>query len=109
MKGVRRKCVHRKIDILIDGDDANVRFRHVGVDLHFGEIVRNHENNRRLQTGRYGLANIDTARDHDAINRRRDGAMIEVRFRFIERALFDFHVGFGLMQVRHRLIEILLG
>ena len=34
--------------------------------------------------------------------------MIEIGFRFIERALFDFHIGFGLMKVRRRLIDVSL-
>jgi hypothetical protein len=34
--------------------------------------------------------------------------MIEIRFRFIERALFNFHIRFGLMQVRRRLIDVSL-
>ena len=73
------------------------------------EVVRDRENDRRLQAGRDRLANIDIARDHDAIDRRRDRAVVEIRFRLIERALFDFHVGFRLMKIRHGLIEVRLG
>ena len=35
--------------------------------------------------------------------------MIEIRLRFIESALLDFHHGLSLVQSRHRLIEISLG
>ncbi len=35
--------------------------------------------------------------------------MIKISLRFIERALFNFHVPFGLMKGRRRRIEILLG
>ena len=34
--------------------------------------------------------------------------MIKIGLRFVQRALFDFHIGLGLMQIRHRLIEVCL-
>ena len=98
MKRARWKSVDRKIDILIHTDRADVGFSHVRVDLHFRQIVRDREDHRRLQTGRDRLANIDIARNHHPIDRRRDRAMVEIRFRFIERALFDLHVPFRLMK-----------
>ena len=58
------------------------------------------------KTGGDGLPNIDAARNHLSIYRRRDRAMVEIGFRFIERALFDFHIRFRLMQICHRLIEV---
>jgi hypothetical protein len=39
-------------------DHANIRLRHVRIDLHFCEIIRDLENHRGLQTGGDGLANI---------------------------------------------------
>ena len=41
-----------------------------------------------------------------AIDRRSDRAVVEIGLRFVERALFDLHIRLGLMQRRHRLIEI---
>ena len=32
--------------------------------------------------------------------------MVEIGFRLIERALFDLHIGFGLMEGCHRLIDV---
>ena len=93
---------------MIDLDHADIRFGHIRVDLHFGEIIRDREDDRRLQTGRNRLSNIDIARNNNAIDRRRNRAMLEIGLRFIERALFDFHVGFGLMKGRRRLIDVSL-
>ena len=108
MKRLRRECVHREIDVLSHLDHANVRLRHVRIDLHFCEVVRDLENHRRLQTGGDGLANIHTARDYYAIDRRGDRAVVEISFCFIECALFDLHIRFGLVKVGHCLVEILL-
>ncbi len=108
MKRLHRKSVHCEIDVLIDFDDAHIRFGDIRVDLHFGQIVRDRENNRGLQTGCDRLANIDTARNHHSIDGRGDCAMVEIGFCFIERALFDLHVRFCLMKVRHCLIEVRL-
>ena len=109
MKGPRWKSIDRKIDILINADRADIRFSDVRIDLHFSQVVRNLENDGRLQTGRDGLADIDVARNHYPIDRRGDRAMVEIGFRFIERALLNLHIAFSLMKCRHRRINILLG
>ena len=83
----RRKRVDGEIHVLIDRDPAHVRFGHVRVDLHFREIICDRENNRRLQTGGHRLAHIDISRNHDAIDRRRDRAVVQVGFRFLEARL----------------------
>ena len=108
LEGAGRKRVDRELHILIHRDSAHVRLRHVGVDLHFREIVRDRKNDRRLQTRRDGLTDIDVSRNHDPIDGRRDRAMVEVRFHFLERAFLDLHVRFRLVQVRGRLVEIRL-
>ena len=74
-----------------------------------GAIIRDLKNNRRLQASGDRLSNIDAARNDNAVYRRRNRAMVKIGLSFIKRALFDFHVRFSLMQVRHRRIEILLG
>src|SRR5439155_7756797 len=99
VKSLHRKSVHCEIDVLIDFDDADIRFGDIRVDLHFGEIVCNREDDWRLQTGRDRLANINTARNHYSIDRRGDCAMVKIGFRFIERALFDLHVRLRLMKI----------
>jgi len=64
--------------------DTDIGFRDIGIDLHFGEIIRDRENNRSLQAGRHRLAHIHISRNHYAIDRRRDRAMIQIRFGFID-------------------------
>ena len=108
MKRARRESVDAKIDLLIHRNYADVRLGHVGVDLHLRQIICDGKNYRRLQAGCHGLADIDTTGNDFAIDWRCDGTMIEIRFRLVERALFDFKICFGLMQISHRLIEILL-
>ena len=106
MKGLIRKSIDREINILIDDDHADIGFRDVRIDLHFREIICDRENDGRLQTGSNGLADIDTARNHDAVDGRSNRAMIEIGLRLIERALLDFHIGLGLMQRRRCRIEV---
>ena len=106
MKSLIGKGVHRKVHLLIDGDDTNICLGNVGVDLHFGEIVRDRENDWRLQAGGHRLADIDTAGDDGAINRRHDGTMVQIGFGLVERTLLDFHIRFGLVQICQRLIEV---
>ena len=109
MKHLIGKRIHRKVHLLIDGDDTNIRLGDVGIDLHFGQVVRDHENDRSLQARSHRLANIDTTGDDRAINRRHDGAMVQIGLRLVERTLLDFHVRFSLMQICQRLIELGLG
>ena len=85
---------------------ADVRLGHVGVDLHFREVIRDRENDRRAQAGRHGLPDIDAARDDDAVDRRSDRAMIEIDLRLLQRAFLDLHVRLRLMKIGHRLVEI---
>jgi hypothetical protein len=66
------------------------------------------KNHRRLQTGGNSLAHIDTARNHHAVDRGSDRAVLKISLCFVQRTLFDFQIGLGLMQIRHRLIEVCL-
>jgi hypothetical protein len=108
VKGAARERINAEVDILIYRYRTDVSFGDVGVDLHFREIIRDRKNHRRLQTGRDRLSDVDAAGDHLAVHRRCNRAMIEIGLRFIERALFNFHIRFGLMQVRRRLIDVSL-
>ena len=49
---------------------------------------------------------FDVARNHLSIYRGRNPAVVEIRFRFIQRALFNFHIRFRLMQICDRLIDV---
>ena len=98
--------IHREIDRLVLCHHSHVGLGHVRVDLHLREVVCDRKDYRRLQTRGHGLADIDAARDDLAIDRRCDGAMLEISLSLVERALLDLHACFRLMQVRHRLVEI---
>ena len=108
MKRLNGKSVHCEIDVLIDLNHAHIRFRHIRVDLHFGKIVRNRKDDWRLQTGCDRLTNVDAARNHHPIDRRRDGAMVEIGLCLVQRALFDLHVRLRLMKIGDRLVDISL-
>ena len=100
-KSARWKRVHREIDILIGSDNADICLGHIRIDLHFSKIIRDRENDGRLQAGCDGLAHVDIARDDDAVDWRSDRAVFQIGARFVERALLDFHICFRLAQARH--------
>ena len=102
------ESVHSEIDVLSDLYDADIRLSHIRIDLHLREIICDLKNHRRLQTGGNSLANIDAARDHYAVDRGSDRAVLKIGLHFVQRTLLDFHIGLALMQIRHRLIEVRL-
>ena len=59
VKNPRWKSIHRKIDLLVNRDHADISLRHVRVDLHLCQVIRDHENDGRLQTCGDCLADID--------------------------------------------------
>ena len=63
----------------------------VGVHLHLGEILRDEKQCRRLEAGRHGLADVDVARDDDAVDRRRDVGVPQIDAGFVERGLCLLH------------------
>ena len=66
---------------------ADVGFVDAGVDLHLLQVLRDHEERRRLHARRNGLADVHVARDDDAVDRRADDRVAEVHLRLIERSL----------------------
>ncbi len=76
---------------------ADVGLVDAGLDLHLGEIVRDHEQLRRLQARRHGLAAVDVARDDDAVDRRPDHRVLEVHLRRIELRARRLEVGLALL------------
>ena len=59
-------------------DAADVGLVHLGVDLHLRQVLRDREDRRRLQRGGDGLADVDVARDDDAVDRRADHRVVEI-------------------------------
>ena len=82
MENAPRESVDREIHFLPDIDGADIRFGDGGVDLHFRQIIGNRENHRCAQAGSHGLPNVDTSGNDDAVDRRSDGAMLEVDLGF---------------------------
>ena len=60
---------------------ADVRLGDAGVDLHLGQVLGDGEQRGRLQRGGHRLADVDVARDDDAVDRRDDGGVGEVGLR----------------------------
>ena len=65
----------------------NIRFADVRIDLHLREILGDEKENRRLQTRRHRLANVDAPGDHNTIDRSTDGGVFEVQRCRLQRRL----------------------
>src|SRR3990172_12280355 len=72
--------VDRKFNILSDFHHSDVRFGHIGIDLHFGQIPGYREQRRRLEARGHGLAHIHVPGDHHTVNGRDDPRVFKVRF-----------------------------
>ena len=83
-------------------DLADVGLVDVDLDFHLLEVFGDGEQDRRLQRRGDGLAGIDIARQHDAVDRRDDARLLEIGF--VERELggrdADIGLGGGLRRVR---------
>ena len=78
MKFLFGKGVDREPRLLALADEADVGLGKAGIDAHFGQVLGDLDQHRRLETGRDGLAEIDDTVDDDAIDRRADDGEIEV-------------------------------
>jgi len=72
VKRLAGKSIDRKIDLTRLVDRADVGLVDVGDDLHLSQIVGDSKQDRRRETGRNGLADIDLPRNNHAVNRRSD-------------------------------------
>ena len=63
--------------------------------LHLGQIASDDEQGWRLQAGGDGLADVDVARDHHAIDGCSDDRVTQVDLRLIERGLRLHDLRFG--------------
>jgi hypothetical protein len=72
---------------LVGPDAADIGFVDVGVDLHLGQVGRNHKERRRRHARGHRLPNIDASLDHDAVDRRGDDAVIEIDLRLAQAGL----------------------
>ena len=83
----RRIRVDVERDVLAGTDAADVRFVDVRVDLHLGQIRGDDEERRRRHARGDGLAHVDAALNHDAVDRRRDHGVVKVDLILIDRCL----------------------
>ena len=77
----------RNVTVLIRPDAADVGLVDVRVDLHLRQVGRDDEQRRRLHARGDRLADVHAALDHDAVDRRGDGAVIEVDLRLVQVGL----------------------
>ena len=106
LKGPIGKGVNGEIHVLFDFDIADVGLGHVGVDLHPRQVVRDKEEHRRIHRRGHGLADIDVARDDDAIDGRVDRAVLQVDVGQFEIGVLHLHGGLGLVKRGDGGIEI---
>ncbi len=82
-----RICVYSKRHVLVGPDAADIGFVDVGVDLHLRQVRGDDKENRRLHAGGDCLSDVHAALDHDAVDGRVDGAVIEVDLRLAQAGL----------------------
>ncbi len=108
--------IHDKRGGLAVRDATDVRLADVRVNLHLGQILGDRKQHRRLETGRHGLPDIHVPRDHDAVDRRVDGGVLQIDLRRIQLRLRLFHLRLRNLQIGLRgfkggagIIHVLLG
>jgi hypothetical protein len=106
MEGAIRECVNCKIDVLMFLDATDVGFGYIGVDLHFGEIIGDNEEDRRVEARRDGLSHVHAARNDHAIHGRINRAVRQIHLGLLNRSLLDLDGRLGLMEVGHRLVVV---
>ena len=99
-----RKRVDGELRDLADAHRADVRFADAGVDLHLRQVLRDQEQRRCLKARGHGLADVDVARDHGAVDRRDDVGIAEVDLGRVERRLLLVDIGPVELDLRRRLV-----
>jgi hypothetical protein len=87
-------------DALARADAAHVGLVDVGVDLHLRQVGGDDEQRRRVHAGGDGLADVDIARDHDAVDGGFDDGVLQVDFALVQRGLRLDHRGLGGLELR---------
>ena len=99
-----RKRVDGELRALADAHRADVRFADARVDLHPRQVLRDQEQGRCLKARGHGLADVDVARDHGAVDRRDDVGEAEVDLGRVERRFLLADIGAVELNLRHRLV-----
>ena len=74
-------ALHGEAHRLAVADLADVAFVDIRLDLHLCQVAGDHEQGRRVQAGGDGLAGLDAALDHRAVDRRADHRVGQVGLR----------------------------
>ena len=101
-----------KLRVLAGLHRADIGFIDIGLDLHAAQVLGQREEHRRLQRGGDGLAGLDAALEHDAVDRRQDARfgdfdLLEMYVRLGDRdvSLGRCHRGDGAVARGARIIE----
>src|SRR6185436_2201800 len=94
-EGIGRVRVHSERNGLTGLDLTDVRFVYARLDLHLCQVFRDYEQRGRRHACRHRLANVDVARDDDAIDWSGDDGVTEVDLVLIQRGarLDDLRLG----------------
>ena len=106
LKHVVGKRVHGEFSRLAGFHLANVRLGNAGINVHLCQVVGDGKQHRRIERRRDRLADIELARNNNAINRRINRAVVQVRPRIFQRRRPDFNIRLGLMQAGNGLIIV---
>ncbi len=106
MEHLIRKCIDPELDILADLHLPDIGLGDVRRDVHLGDVLGDSEQHRRAHGGNDRLSLIHLARNHDAIDRRGDLAVTQVRLGAVQRRFLDGDGRLSLCQLRRCLIQI---
>ena len=109
MENLIGKRIDREIHGLTVLHLANVRLGNGGADVHFGNVLRDGEQDRRVHGGIHRLAQIHLPSDHNAIHRRGNFAITKIGLRAFQSRLLDGDGCLGLREFSRGLIQIELG
>ena len=98
-----------KLTVWSTFDVADVGFRHRADDLHFRQVVCDHEKGGGAEAGGDRVADVDLPGDDHAVNGREDVAMGEIHLGQIQRRALDLHLRIGLKQLGLGGVKVGLG
>ena len=109
MENLAGEGIHREIDLLAKVHYTDIPLRHLRLDLHFRQIVGDHEKGRCVQARRHRLPHVHAAHNDNSINGRANGAARQINLGLREISLADLCEGRGLVDIRARFVKVRLG